>query len=149
MGLGAGFAPAPAAAPDTFLRAADWGGRDDDFDDSGGDVVDQAGEEPWRGKRGDGAEGGNIHGYGRARVFYGFGGDFAFRDLKIVGELGGIAGQAGDAAIGVLQDDQMKFSAASGTFPATSPMRPSSASSSSRPGVKRPPILRSTTASPS
>ena len=42
--------------------------------------------------------------------------DFPFLYLKIVRELGGVAREAGDAAIGVVKHDQVKLPAAAGNL---------------------------------
>jgi hypothetical protein len=63
--------------------------------------------------------------------------EFAFLYLEIVLQHVGVAGKAGDPAIGVLKYDQVKLSTPPGISPATWPIRPSRANCSSNPGVIR------------
>jgi hypothetical protein len=56
----------------------------------------------------------NVEGDRRPRISDRFCLDFVFLYLKIVRQLGNVAGKASDAAIGVLKHDQVKLAAASG-----------------------------------
>ena len=55
----------------------------------------------------------DVHGNSRAGIADRFCLEFAFLYLKIVRQLGGVAGKPSDAAIGVMKHDEVKLPAAS------------------------------------
>src|SRR6202008_4898900 len=79
----------------------------------------------------------DVDPHGGVRVFHGFATEICHRDLEERGQLLGVAGQATDPAVRVVQDRQVP--------PAG---RLASAHERRASGVTRPPTLRMTTASP-
>lgn len=86
----------------------------------------------------------DIDSHGRVRVFHSFATEICHRDLEESGQLLGVAGQATDPAVRVVQDRQVSLAGRlAGAEAAEQCPRAQSF------GVTRPPTLRMTTASPS
>jgi hypothetical protein len=90
-----------------------WRRRYDDLDESGSHVVDEAGDEPLARQSGDLLERRYIGGNCRVGIEDRFRSKLSFLYLKIMRQHGRVAREASDAAIGVLQNDEVKRSASS------------------------------------
>jgi hypothetical protein len=90
--------------------------RYDDLNKSGRDVIDESGYKPLARQRGNGPERSNVDRKRRPRIGDRFCLEFPLLYLKIVGQQGGVASKASDAAIGVVKYDDVKLATTSGNF---------------------------------
>jgi hypothetical protein len=110
-GLSARKAPT-STSRGTELHSSNRCWRDDDFNQSGRDVIDQAGDKPLGRQCRNCAEPGDIAGDCGVGISDRFCPEIRFLNLKEMRQPGGVAGEAGDAAVGVLKQDEVKLAAA-------------------------------------
>src|SRR5580692_5580063 len=96
-----------------YLRSTNPRWRYDDLNKSGRHVIDKAGDEPVSRQCGNRPEQSNVDGNRRLGIGDRFCRKLPFPYLKIARQHGGIAGEASNPAIGVLEYDDVKLPAAS------------------------------------